>query len=45
LKLLCLVMVNGRFLVAPCAGAWIETCYGRVRYFSPSCRPLRGGVD
>ncbi len=31
--------------VAPCAGAWIETCQMSVTSSIARCRPLRGGVD
>ena len=31
--------------VAPCAGAWIETCRVSRGNEDIPCRPLRGGVD
>jgi len=32
-------------IVAPCAGAWIETRTPELTTTVPRCRPLRGGVD
>ena len=36
---------NPLILVAPCAGAWIETRIAIENNYRIACRPLRGGVD
>jgi len=45
LKHPCIIRLLGGRLVAPCAGAWIETISGSRMSHDQACRPLRGGVD
>ena len=45
MKHLTRIQHNRPVVVAPCAGAWIETYRPLVDFPRDSGRPLRGGVD